>query len=346
MKQVLFLILIIAVQGCSDKAVTHAPSPLVVQTTPVIERIAAEEFTFPAVVAAVKTIEIKFQVAGRLIKTNLIKGKKIEKGDVLAKIDSSAFLRKVSESQVIHTSVAKDLKRIKELFENGVVSQSMLDDANTTFKTTLYALEKAKEELDYCTIKAPFNAYVSERYTENNSYIKIGDSLATLQDRSTLYFSVDIPERVLAKSIDSKTTKASVKLINIDRSYNIKYVEHSASPDPITQTYNVTFEIENTKESELTPGSKAVVTIVTNAENKKELIIPLSAVTGDPESGFNVWLLVDSKDTVKRQKVTISTISGNKAVISTGLTLNNKVVTAAVNLMKEGLTVKEYKAQL
>lgn len=348
MGRLVFFISLLFIQSCSDKVVIQkSESPLVVQIAQVKEHQQGEKYVFPAVVSAVKNVELTFEVAGRLIETNLVKGKKVKKGQILAQIDPSPYQRQVNEHQVRHNIAAKELKRFQSLINTGGASQSLLDNAKSTFDITLLALNNAKQNLSYCTITAPFDAFVSDRHIENKSYIKVGDSLATLQDRSTLYFSFDVPERIMTINAGNTNIEASAQLIGLEKeAFKIHYVEHETTPDPITQTYKVTFAIEHAKESKLIPGSRATVTIITNTDANKALVIPLTAVVGDPKSGFSVWLLNEKNNTVSKKAVELSTIVGSYAVISDGISINKKVVSAGTTLMRDGLVVKEYKATL
>lgn len=55
-------------------------APLMVQTFLIIKKQNVENYEFPAVVSAVKNVELKFEVAGRLITTDLVKDKSVKKG--------------------------------------------------------------------------------------------------------------------------------------------------------------------------------------------------------------------------------------------------------------------------
>lgn len=348
MKAFIFVSIFILLQGCTEnKVVMVDEAPLVIQTFSIIKKQKNEVYEFPAVVSAVKNIELKFEIDGRIITTDLVKGKRVKKGQLLAQIDPRPFERKVKDRLVRHNLAAKELKRQQSLFNKGVISQSIVDSADSLFETTLLDLNNAKQDLTYCQVFAPFDAFISNRYIENSSYIKAGDSIATLQDRSTIYFSFDVPERVMTTNTGNNTFQASAKLIGLNETkYAIHYVEHEATPDPITQTYNVTFAINDGQESKLIPGSRAIVTVMNKLNNEQVTIVPMSAIVGDSKAGFNVWLVDENKATVSKKHVNIQGISGKFAIIRDGLLEGDKVVSAGISQMRAGLLVSEYKAEL
>lgn len=347
MRRWIFVSLLIILQSCSEETVVKTQQPpLVVQTFTAMKQQNNEVYEFPAVVSAVKNVELRFEVAGRLIATNLVKGKKVEKGQVLAQIDPAPYERKVKDRQVRHEVATNDLKRIESLYKKGGVSHSAFDSAKSLFETSLLDLNNAKQDLSYTKIKAPFDGFVSDRYIENNSYVQVGNSVATIQDRSTLYFSFDVPERVMTINSGNKDVQATARIIGLeDQIYNIHYVEHETTPDPITQTYNVTFAIDNSQETLLIPGSRAMVTVQTHLGRGQITAVPISAIFGSAESGFSVWLLDEKKGVVNKQAIKVSAMVDKYAVIGAGLVEGEKVVSAGITHMREGLLVREYKAE-
>ncbi|MBU3001757.1 efflux RND transporter periplasmic adaptor subunit [Paraglaciecola arctica] len=338
---------LLLLQGCSElAAVDPEKAPIVVQTFEVAAQPSSEVYEFPAVVSAVKNVELKFEVAGRLIATDLIKGRKVQKGQVLAQIDPAPYERKVKDREVRHELATNDLKRIKSLYKTGGVSQSAYDNAKTQFETTLLDLNNAKQDLSYTKITAPFDGFVSDRYIENDSYVQVGNSVATIQDRSSLYFSFDVPERVMTLNKGNTEVIATARIIGIEeQTFKIHYVEHEAIPDPITQTYNLTFAIDNAQETLLIPGSRAMVTIQSQKATDKITSVPVSAVFGDGETGFAVWLFDEQQEIVTKRKVSVNGMSGKFAIVDQGLSEGDKVVAAGITYMREGLMVREYKAE-
>lgn len=345
MKQWIFIGLIILCQSCSESEVVEVKEePVVVQTFTVVEKPSNDAYEFPAVVSAVKNVELRFEVAGRLIATDLVKGRKVEKGQVLAQIDPAPYERKVKDREARHELATNDLKRIETLYKTGGVSPSAYDNAKTQFETTLLDLNNAKQDLSYTEVTAPFDGFVSDRYVENDSYVQVGLSIATIQDRSSLYFSFDVPERVMTLNHGNKDVLATARIIGVeDQIYTIHYVEHEATPDPITQTYNVTFAIDNAKETLFIPGSRAMVTIETKVSKAHVIAVPVSAVFGDSESGFAVWWFDEAQSRVTKKTVTVNGIFDKYVLIGTGLAAGDKIVSAGVTNLRDNLLVREYK---
>lgn len=346
MNRIFILAAVFLLQACSEPTeIKQETAPVVVQLTSVQTTSLANNYEFPAIVSAVKSVDLKFEVSGRLIFENLIEGSEVKKGQVLAKIDPKPFQRKVEESRIRHEDAQRNLKRIKDVFEKKVASQRDYDDAKSQFSITKIALENAEQDLSYCTITAPFDAVVGARYIENDSLISTGDSLANLQDRSELYFTFEVPERIMTANVGNRDVIATAHIIGQeDKVYDIHYVEHKTTPDPITQTYGVTFALKAEVANAFYPGSRAIVNIMPNNNQLRALIVPLSALMGNNDAGFSVWRLNAQDNKLAEVKVTVSKLQGEYALVSSGLNSGDKVVSAAVGQMREGLLVREYKA--
>lgn len=346
MNRIFILAAVFVLQACSESTeVKQEVAPVVVQLSSAQVTSLANNYEFPAFVSAVKNVDLKFEVSGRLIFENLIEGSKVKKGQILAKIDPKPFQRKVEESRIRHEDAQRNLKRIKDVFEKNVASQRDYDDAKSQFSITKIALENAEQDLSYCTIRAPFDAVVGARYIENDSLIRSGDSLANLQDRSELYFTFEVPERIMTANVGNRDVKASAHIIGQeDNVYDIHYVEHKTTPDPITQTYGVTFALKGEVANAFYPGSRAIVNIMPNNNSESALLVPLSALVGNSDAGFSVWRLNEQDSKLTQVKVKVSKLHGDYALLSSGIKAGDKVVSAAVGQMREGLLVREYKA--
>ena len=243
----------------SEKSETSEPdSPRYVKLADVSNIPNFDEFTFPAVVSAVKTVDLSFEVSGRLIQTDLVTGNDIEKGKLLATIDRKPFERRMEESKTRLEQSERELNRIEKMFAQKLVAQSTLDSAKTSYELAMLDLKNAEQDLSYTQLYAPFDAKLSQRLVENNSFVAAGTPIARLQDVSKIYFNINVPERLLTANLGRGIKQASATLAtNRSQWYPVSYVEHSTQPDPVSQTYEVVFAMEPRDELPLTPGARA-----------------------------------------------------------------------------------------
>jgi multidrug efflux system membrane fusion protein len=125
-------------------------------------------------VQAFNTVEIKAQVTGTLIAIPVQEGQEVHKGDVVAEIDPRPY--KAALDQAIaqrNKDVAQlngaelDLKRYQDLAKRSFAPVQQVDDQQATVSAQQAAvgvdtalIETAQINLDYCSIRAPFDGRV------------------------------------------------------------------------------------------------------------------------------------------------------------------------------------------
>ncbi|WP_348681784.1 efflux RND transporter periplasmic adaptor subunit [Alteromonas mediterranea] len=310
-----------------------------------------DEFTFPAVVSAVKTVDLSFEVSGRLIQTDLVTGSDISKGKLLATIDRKPFERRVDESKTRLEQAKRELDRIEKMFAQKLVAQSSLDSAKTSYELAVIDLKNAEQDLSYTQLYAPFDAKVSQRLVENNSFVAAGTPIARLQDVSKIYFNINVPERLLTANIGRGIKQASATLAtNRSQWYPVNYVEHSTQPDPVSQTYEVVFAMEPREELPLTPGARAVVKVSLQGSLYPEgLVVPVRSLVGNADAGFSVWVYNEASNSVTKQTVEVKHIEDELAIIKGkgqgDISLGLQVVAAGATQMRANMKVLPYQGE-
>ncbi|MUH72226.1 efflux RND transporter periplasmic adaptor subunit [Psychrosphaera haliotis] len=302
--------------------------------------------TFPAEVSAVKTIDVSFEVKGRLQDTNLLTGTLVEKGDVLAKIDPTPFNQLVQEAKARLTQAKRNLDRVSSTYEKQLASQSEMDSAKTNYELAEIALQRAEQDLSYTTLVSPFDAQISERLVDNNSYVTAGQIIARVQDVSRFYFNINVPERIVSRYKSGTPITASAFIISLpERQYELEYVEHDTQPDPTTQTYKVVFAA-SVKDKNLTPGARAVVEVTIGSQSYGEgVLVPFTSLVGSEDTGFHVWRFNDASGKVESVDVSVLHIEKSYALVTGELLKGEKVVAAGANKMRAGLVVKPYRTE-
>lgn len=341
---------ILTLVGCSteEEAQQQPAPPRYVKLATVSNVPDFDEFTFPAVVSAVKTVDLSFEVSGRLVQMDIVTGSDVEKGKLLATIDRQPFERNVDEQRTRLEQSKRELDRMEKMFAQKLVAQSTLDTAKTTYELAEIELKTAKQDLSYTQLYAPFDAKVSQRLVENNSFITAGTPIARLQDVSKIYFNINVPERLLTANLSRDIKQVSASLANDTMQwYPVSYVEHSTQPDPVSQTYEVVFAMEPREALPLTPGARAVVKVsLQGSQFSTGAVVPVQALVGDKASGFAVWVYDESTQLANKVSVSVEHIHEEFAVISSTLSIGSKVVAAGATKVRSDMKLLPYEGEM
>jgi RND family efflux transporter MFP subunit len=89
--------------------------------------------------------------------------------------------------------------RYKRSANSGAVLPTALDEARTAAETARVELERARINLDDRTIEAVFDGYVGSTDVDPGDRVNTNTMITTLDDRSTLFVSFDIPEAFIGE---------------------------------------------------------------------------------------------------------------------------------------------------
>jgi membrane fusion protein (multidrug efflux system) len=176
-----------------EKPKPELPPPNVTFTE-VIEQDVMASDTWVGLLDGYQNSNIQAQVTGYLLSQNYKEGSFAKQGEVLFTIDPRPFQAALAQAQANYASaVAKaqlqqiTLGRQKQLFETKVISQQEYD---TSFQDTQAAIaaaaaaeaaaQAAQVNLDYCTIKAPFDGIVGIAQAQIGDLVGPGGRTAIL----------------------------------------------------------------------------------------------------------------------------------------------------------------------
>ncbi len=345
----LALLIMAALAGCGNSADVQKQQEkaVVVQLSEVKTATTEHQFTFPAKVMAKTTVDLSFRVSGRLQSVNLPEGQTIRKGRVIAKLEPEPFERAVRMAEVKVKQAKLELSRVKAIATKGIGSEKSVDNAEVNYELAEIELENAKANLEYSVLKAPFDALVSQRLIENKGFINTGAPIARLQDLSRIHFKFDIPERLVNQYSRSQVAKATAFIDGaVNKEFEIEYVEYSTEPDPVSQTYAVVYAMDAPKDVNITPGVRATVTLKGSDESLPEVLgVPVSALLTGTDDSMSVWVYDEKTERIHSQKVTVGPMIEGWVAVLSGLEKGQKVVSAGVTQMKEGLLVRPYNKQ-
>lgn len=161
---------------------------------------------------AYEGVTVKSRLDGQVASVPYTEGQAVKQGDVLVRLDPADFAAKVAQAEAVvardQAQLAKakaDLERYQGLRARGFVSDEKVNELRTneaaaqaTLKADQAALDLARLQLSYTTIRAPFSGIVGARLVFPGSTVKINDTaLAVVNRVDPLYVTFAVPERHL-----------------------------------------------------------------------------------------------------------------------------------------------------
>ncbi|AOS98238.1 Toluene efflux pump periplasmic linker protein TtgD precursor [Microbulbifer aggregans] len=341
----LLLAAVVAISACSDSQNTEKPVervwPVKVASVSSAGDVSARQFA--GRVKAVQTVDLSFQVGGKLQEVKFSEGEFVPKGRVIAALDDRDFRRRVKEARVNLQLLEKTLERQQALKERNVISSQQLDETQTNYDLAKVALENAEQDLAYTRLSVPFDALVTRQLVESYSNVQKGQGVVRLQNVSEVRVQVSVPERLLA-TIDAdrvESITASFEFLP-GKEFPLEYREHQAEADSVTQTYVVELGMARPEKVQILPGMTARVKLRLK-QDVGELRVPLSAVQTNADGTPYVWQINDDHS-VSRIDVELGRTDGDSVQVTAGLNPGAMLVAAGGQHLYEGAKVRNYAA--
>ncbi|MDP5208687.1 efflux RND transporter periplasmic adaptor subunit [Microbulbifer sp. 2205BS26-8] len=296
---------------------------------------------FAGRVKAVQSVDLSFQVGGKLDLLNFLEGEILPKGTLIAELDDRDYRRRVKEARVNVELLEKTLKRQRSLAGSKVVSQQQLDEVESNFNLAKVALEKAEQDLAYTKLRVPFDALATRQLVENYTNVQPGQAIVRLQNISEVRIQISVPEKMLATVSKDRISSVNAEFEFLpERAFALEYREHQTEADSVTQTYIVELGMPRPENVQILPGMTARVKVKLK-EEKGGLWVPLAAVQTGADGNPYVWQ-INADQSVSRAPVALGRTDGESVQVVEGLSLAMKLVAAGGQHLYEGAKVRNY----
>jgi HlyD family secretion protein len=320
----------------------------------------------------VVNVQVGSQVSGNISKLNADYNSNVKAGEVVAEIDPASFKAAVVQAQgdLESAQAALELAQVSEkrtvnLVKQQTDAQSDLDQAIATLHQAQAnvmikqgALDKAKTDLEHCTITSPIDGTVISRSVD------VGQTVAASLSAPVIF---TIANDLAKMQIDTNVAEADVGTIedgqDVDftvdafpnRTFHGKVVQVRNAPTTVQNvvTYDTVIGVNNA-DLKLKPGMTANVSIIiahkdsvlkiSNAalrfhpENAKPVASKKPAAArqfgqGKPRTHVmqkTVYLLAAGSDTPKAVKIKTGISDGIYTEVTAGVKEGDQLVTAAL----------------
>ena len=276
-------------------------------------------------------IEAASRIAARVRKVTIRAGDRVVRGQIIVTLDSSQLTAQVAQAQgdlaaaqAELNRTASDRKRFAALFARGSAAARENDAAEAAFRSaaarvaqTRAAVEAARAELVYATVRSPVNGVVVERLAEPGDMAMPGKPLASLYSEDALRVELEAPED-LARNVETGTP-LDVKVDATGASYQTAVSEIVPAADPMSRSFIIRAPLPSGQH--LRPGMFARATLTIGSEDV--LTIPRAAVE---QVGQLETVRVYDRGQIETRMVSLGRGFGDRLEVLAGLQPGDHVV--------------------
>ncbi|MBY0494728.1 MAG: efflux RND transporter periplasmic adaptor subunit [Cyanobacteria bacterium] len=320
-----------------------APAAVPVAVGPVVQKSMPLDANVVGTVEAYSTVSVRAQVTGELTNVNFKQGDDVQEGQELFALDRRPLEGALLQAQATlerDTAEAANAKaivqRYEQLVDRGIVAREQRDNARTsvarleaTLASDRAAVENAKVQLQYATIRAPISGRTGALMVNAGNLVRANDQtpLVTINQISPIYVSFALPEPLLADlrrymargvlRVEARPSSGDDHIALGD----VTFIDNAV--DLSTGTIKVKGTFPN-NDRQLWPG-QFVNVVVRLATESAATVVPTAAVQTGPDGPY--VYLVKTDQTVELRPVTVTRSVGNETVIRDGIKPGDTVVT-------------------
>lgn len=329
-----------------------------------VERSAREKIELPGTVYPWATTQLSAEIDGRVEQILFKEGQRVKKGAPLVKLRIRPLLLErdlaVAEKRRIETLLQEletgtrqetieaarhtveqararltlaenELRRIKKLYQEGVLSLDAYDKAaaeadqaaaflqeKSSVLEELVAgprIERIQQEkanleaanarirliednIQQGTIYAPFDGYITKKITEVGQWLEKGDQAVAMIAASPLKVEVNLPQfqfNEVQVGSRAEIVLESHEVNTKTRVFSGDVIEKVPQGDPVSRTFPVRLKVSKTNSS-LAPGMLVKVRFTPNRKDlEKRLFVPKDSIVRTPK-GANVWVVRENEE--------------------------------------------------
>lgn len=317
--------------------------------------------TYPGTLSAISSVDIVGRVNGTLMTQNYTDGTLVKKGQILFQIEPTEYRDAVAQAEAALTTAksqydyaSKNYAAMTKALESDAVSQievlqakNSMETAQASIKNAEAALQTARTNLGYCTVRAPFDGTMSKSAFSVGTYINGAGApvtLGTIYDNSRLHVNFSIDD---AKYIKNFIEGKSEKLIDYDK-VPVKFSEPMPHPytgklnyvapdvDTSTGTMMMRLVIDNPY-GELVDGMYATISLPYEVDPHAMLVKDAAITTSQTKKFLYV---VNDSDKVQYVPIEVGDMANDSMrIVTSGLKGNERYVTKALLKVRPGMKV-------
>ena len=337
---ILGAVALVVVAGCGGKDEARRPRvPVTVATA--VQKDVPYSLIATGTVEAIESAAVGSNVGGVVTRLGFREGSDVAQGQVLFELDPRPFRaayeqwRSALARDRAQAGAARlDAERARALLGQQLTSQADFEQRSATAEALAAnvnadsaAMEAARLNLQYATIRAPIAGRTGRRLVNVGDYVKAATSepLVTINRTNPVRVRFNIPQDAVpmltrhrgSAWVQIRTSPAD----SAGRKGRLAFVDNAV--DPMSGTLLIKGEFDN-RDGGLMPGQYVDVRLVLYTDSRA-LVVPEPAIT-DGQQGRYVYVL-NADSTVSPRPVEVSRLVDELAIVSSGLKPGETVIT-------------------
>ncbi len=211
-----------------------------------VREIGAEPFTQHVLIRgrteAIRAVELKAEVEGRVEDTPVEKGARVDAGSVICRLSADDRRARLNEARALMAQRRLEYDAARALAKKGHRSPTQVAQAKALYEAARAQVEQAAVVLEKTTIRAPFAGRIEDRPANVGDYLQKGGLCARLLDEDPFLVVGEVGENEVGALVPD--AEATVRLTTGGRlTGRIRYIATTATER--TRTFRIEVVVAN-----------------------------------------------------------------------------------------------------
>lgn len=343
----LAVLVLLSAAGCTKPADGAGGKPPEMPPAPV-RTVGAESADVPVYLdeigrtVAREMVTIQPQLSGRITQLHFTDGADLKAGDLLFTIDPRPFKASLEAAEATHAQskatlelARLDFARSEKLLAEAAISQQDFDTsksavavAEARLKQDEAAIETAKLNLDYCSIRSPIEGRTGQRLVDVGNIVEANQtSLLVIQRLDPIYADFTVTEKNLG-AVQRQMAKGALKVeVRVTAESGPPLVGELTFLDNAVHRESGTVKLRATvanPERRLWPGRFVKVRLI--LDTIKDAVLVPSAAPQVSAQGTYVFV-VSKESKAEMRPVKLGQRQGDKIVVLEGVQPGDQIIT-------------------
>lgn len=331
------IILLITFSSCENKN-SETNGGIIVEVATITPTTNSSTRHYTGIIEESYSSLISFQVGGNIQKIYCDESQYVEKGQLLATLDKIVYQNNYDAAYSSFKQAEDVYNRMKMLYDNNSLPEIKWIEVQTTLQNARSMVNIANNNLINCDLYAPFSGVIVKRITETGGNVMPGIPVFNLVKVEKVKAKVAVPEKEVSKIEANQKAIVQVMALGEDICYDARIKEKSTIANPLSHTYDVKIELDNT-DRKLMPGMICDVNILIDENIKEQIVVPNNSIMIDNSNNKFVWIV--NNDIVNKKNVTVGQFSDHGIIIEDGLRNGDQIIVNGNQKVSEGMKIRK-----
>ena len=287
-------------------------------------------------------IQVQALVEGSLAPIPIKDGQAVKAGDRMFEVTSPILKARLDVELAERDLAQVELNNIIKLAEQNPGRDDEVKLSKAKLAKAQAKVDLVKAELNFATIKAPFDGIVGRLNVQAGSNVKEGDTLTDLFDNSVMWVYFSVPEKIYLESKAERREGEGSPAIELMRADRLKF-PHPGKLGAIDA--NINDEIRTIAHRADFPNPDNILqhgqtgTVSINRVLKDAIVIPERATFEDRDKRYVYF--VEDNNIARKREITVRVEVDDEFVVEAGIKVGDRIVSDGVGKVHDGDKVKD-----